>query len=199
MWRRISAHLHQSPWRSAQQQQQNLRRIHQQQRLISSVSSTSSSSTTTVPPFQKTTPLFSQHSDTILSKGKTVEDVMPIATGHEREEIEAALQGKNLLEMDYPEGPFGTKDAPAIVKSTYDKRIVGCPGGEGVRNFDLSYNLMINQSNYFKTPAEDEHDVVWFWLEKGKPHECSVCTQYFELQVVGPGGSPDGHGDDDHH
>ncbi|XP_026441702.1 cytochrome c oxidase subunit 5b-2, mitochondrial-like [Papaver somniferum] len=177
MWRRISAHLHQSPWRSAQQQQQNLRRIHQQQRLISSVSSTSSSSTTTVPPFQKTTPLFSQHSDTILSKGKTVEDVMPIATGHEREEIEAALQGKNLLEMDYPEGPFGTKDAPAIVKSTYDKRIVGCPGGEG----------------------EDEHDVVWFWLEKGKPHECSVCTQYFELQVVGPGGSPDGHGDDDHH
>ncbi|XP_026454404.1 cytochrome c oxidase subunit 5b-1, mitochondrial-like isoform X2 [Papaver somniferum] len=142
---------------------------------------------------------------------------MPIATGHEREEIEAALQGKNLLEMDYPEGPFGTKDAPAIVKSTYDKRIVGCPGGEGgkslsnslsnsvshlndsVRNFDLSYNLMINQSNYFKTPAEDEHDVVWFWLEKGKPHECPVCTQYFELQVVGPGGSPDGHGDDDHH
>ncbi|KAI3891207.1 hypothetical protein MKW98_007512 [Papaver atlanticum] len=179
MWRRISAHLHRSPWRSAQQQQQqNLRRINQQQRLISSVSSTSSSSTTTVPPFQKTTPLFSQHSDTILSKGKkTVEDVMPIATGHEREEIEAALQGKNLLEMDYPEGPFGTKDAPAIVKSTYDKRIVGCPGGEG----------------------EDEHDVVWFWLEKGKPHECPVCSQYFQLQVVGPGGSPDGHGDDDHH
>ncbi|MCL7025566.1 hypothetical protein MKW94_019437 [Papaver nudicaule] len=173
MWRRISAHLHQSvsPWRSAQQQ--NLRR-----RLVSSTSASTSS--TTVSPFQKTTPLFSQHPDTaILSKGKgkTVEDVMPIATGHEREEIEAALQGRNLLEMDHPEGPFGTKDAPAIVKSTYDKRIVGCPGGEG----------------------EDEHDVVWFWLEKGKPHECPVCTQYFQLEVVGPGGSPDGHGDDDHH
>lgn len=27
--------------------------------------------------------------------------------------------------------------------------------------------------------AEDEHDVVWFWLEKGKPHECPVCSQYF--------------------
>jgi hypothetical protein len=29
--------------------------------------------------------------------------------------------------------------------------------------------------------AEDEHDVLWFWLEKGKPHECPVCTQYFTV------------------
>nr|GMC71229.1 putative cytochrome C oxidase subunit 5B-like [Ipomoea batatas] len=82
---------------------------------------------------------------------------MPIATGHEREELEAELQGKKILDIDFPEGPFGTKEAPAVVKSYYDKRIVGCPGGEG----------------------EDEHDVVWFWLEKGKPHECPVCSQYF--------------------
>ncbi|KAK7261897.1 hypothetical protein RIF29_28222 [Crotalaria pallida] len=106
---------------------------------------------------------------------KRVEDVMPIATGHEREEIQAELQGRNILEIDHPEGPFGTKEAPAVVKSYYDRRIVGCPGGEG----------------------EDEHDVVWFWLEKGKPYECPVCTQYFELEVVGPGGDPYGHGD--HH
>ncbi|KAK3411019.1 hypothetical protein EUGRSUZ_J03038 [Eucalyptus grandis] len=109
---------------------------------------------------------------------KKVEDVMPIATGHEREEIEAELEGRNLLEINYPVGPFGTKEAPAVIKSYYDKRIVGCPGGED----------------------EDEHDVVWFWLEKGKPHECPVCSQYFVLEVVGPGGPPDGHGDDeDHH
>ncbi|CAF2141072.1 unnamed protein product [Brassica rapa] len=38
-------------------------------------------------------------------------------------------------------------------------RIVGCPGGE----------------------AEDEHDVVWFWLEKGKSFECPVCSQYFKV------------------
>ncbi|KAI3921132.1 hypothetical protein MKX01_036111 [Papaver californicum] len=180
MWRRIFVHLHQSvssPWRSSQQQ--NLRRINQQRLTRSVSSSTSSSSSTTVSPFQKTAPLFSQHPDTtILSKWKkTVEDVMPIATGHEREEIEAALQGRNLLERNYPEGPFGTKDAPVIVKSTYDKIIFGCPGGEG----------------------EDEHDVVWFWLEKRKPHECPVCSQYFQLEVVGRGGSLDGHGDDDHH
>ncbi|KAG2379786.1 Cytochrome c oxidase subunit 5b-2 [Vigna angularis] len=124
---------------------------------------------------------------------KKFEDVMPIATGHEREELEAELEGRDILEIDHPEGPFGTKiyacvavfhlkarkpsnalfpgntpsraytlhEAPAIVKSYYDKRIVGCPGGEG----------------------EDEHDVVWFWLEKGKPHECPVCAQYFVTEM----------------
>ncbi|XVF26645.1 hypothetical protein REPUB_Repub14bG0035800 [Reevesia pubescens] len=117
-----------------------------------------------------------ESADTVVKK--RVEDVMPIATGHEREELEVELQGKKILEeANYPVGPFGTKAAPAVVKSYYDKRIVGCPGGEG----------------------EDEHDVVWFWLEKGKPHECPVCSQYFLLEVVGPGGPPDGHGDDDHH
>uniref|UniRef100_I1MCI7 Uncharacterized protein n=1 Tax=Glycine max TaxID=3847 RepID=I1MCI7_SOYBN len=91
---------------------------------------------------------------------RRVEDVVPIATGHEREEIQADLE-----------------EAPAVVKSYFDRRIVGCPGDEG----------------------EDEHDVVWFWLEKGKPKECPVCSQYFKLEVVGPGGDPYGHGDHDHH
>ncbi|XWS16422.1 hypothetical protein CRYUN_Cryun34aG0085900 [Craigia yunnanensis] len=99
-----------------------------------------------------------ESADTVVKK--RVEEVMPIATGHEREELAVELE-----------------EAPAVVQSYYDKRIVGCPGGEG----------------------EDEHDVVWFWLEKVKPHECPVCSQYFVLEVVGPGGPPDGHGDDDHH
>ncbi|ESQ27057.1 hypothetical protein EUTSA_v10019226mg [Eutrema salsugineum] len=107
---------------------------------------------------------------------KRIEDVMPIATGHEKEELEAEMEGRKLLDIDFPEGPFGTMEAPAVVKSYYDMRIVGCPGGEG----------------------EDEHDVVWFWLEKGKSFECPVCSQYFKLQVVGPGGPPDGHGEDHH-
>ncbi|XP_057514901.1 putative cytochrome c oxidase subunit 5b-like [Actinidia eriantha] len=118
----------------------------------------------------------SDSAENVVSK-KRVEDVMPIATGHEREELEAEIQGRKVVDIDNPEGPFGTKEAPAVIKSYYDKRIVGCPGGEG----------------------EDEHDVGWFWLEKGKPHECPVCTQYFVLDVVGPGGPPDGHGDDEHH
>ncbi|GAU22318.1 hypothetical protein TSUD_261180 [Trifolium subterraneum] len=120
---------------------------------------------------------FTAQSDGGSAIKKNVEDVMPIATGHEREEIQADLEGRNILEIDHPEGPFGVKEAPAVIKSYYDKRIVGCPGGAG----------------------EDEHDVVWFWLEKDKPHECPVCAQYFVLEVVGPGGSPYGHGDDHHH
>ncbi|CAA2989837.1 cytochrome c oxidase subunit 5b-like [Olea europaea subsp. europaea] len=50
--------------------------------------------------------LFSTESGNVV---KRVEDVMPIATGHEREEIEAELQGKDILEIDHPSGPFGTK------------------------------------------------------------------------------------------
>ncbi|KAB2081409.1 hypothetical protein E1A91_A05G132400v1 [Gossypium mustelinum] len=41
---------------------------------------------------------------------KRVEDVMPIATGHEREELAAELEGKKILEdVNNPVGPFGTK------------------------------------------------------------------------------------------
>ncbi|XAR67753.1 Cytochrome-c oxidase [Bertholletia excelsa] len=130
--------------------------------------------------YRPTAAIFSRYlaSDSSASvTKKKAEDVMPIATGHEREELEAELEGRRLLDINYPVGPFGTNEAPAVIESYYDKRIVGCPGGEG----------------------EDEHDVVWFWLEKDKPHECPVCSQYFVLKVVGPGGPPDGHGDDEHH
>ncbi|ERN03560.1 hypothetical protein AMTR_s00042p00032050 [Amborella trichopoda] len=147
-------------------------------------SSSSSCLNSSSPPFHSTAPLFSQQvatdAENTLSKGKQrVEDVMPIATGLEREELEAELEGRKRFDLDPPTGPFGTKEAPAIIQSYYNKRIVGCPGGEG----------------------EDEHDVVWFWLEKDKPHECPVCFQNFKLEVIGEGGSPDGHGDDgeDHH
>ncbi|KAK4267511.1 hypothetical protein QN277_024284 [Acacia crassicarpa] len=164
------------------------RRIFSSQlRSIATLSSSSSRSAFTPSRFGINTSSFVNRSSSVLPRHfssadaairKTVEDIIPIATGHEREEIEADLQGKKLLDINYPEGTFGTKEAPAVVKSYYDRRIIGCPGGEG----------------------EDEHDVVWFWLEKGKPHECPVCTQYFVLEVVGPGGPPDGHGDDeDHH
>ncbi|PSR96042.1 Cytochrome c oxidase subunit 5b-1 like [Actinidia chinensis var. chinensis] len=165
MWRRLSSQL----------------RTLTQQRSGSMLNRLATSNVFSSPsPHRPITALFSFHfasdSDNVVLK-KRVEDVMPIATGHEREELEAELQGRKVLNIDNPEGPFGTKEAPSVIKSYYDKRIVGCPGGEG----------------------EDEHDVVWFWLEKGKPHECPVCTQYFVLEVVGPGGPPDGHGDDEHH
>ncbi|EXC26035.1 Cytochrome c oxidase subunit 5b-2 [Morus notabilis] len=173
MWRRVvslsSAYqLQNAPWRSST--------LDLSRRFLTSVSSAASSSTT---PFQRSAALSSPLAATASDKlfKRSVEDIMPIATGHEREELQAELEGRDILEINYPVGPFGTKGEPAVVKSFYDKRIVGCPGGEG----------------------EDEHDVVWFWLEKGKPHECPVCSQHFMLKVVGPGGPPDGHGDHNHH
>ncbi|KAL3352008.1 hypothetical protein AABB24_020210 [Solanum stoloniferum] len=148
---------------------------------FAAAAATTSISTSPSPAaFRSSVTFFPRHFSTVSENVvKKVEDVMPIATGHEREELEAELQGRDILDINFPEGPFGTKEAPAVVKSYYDRRIVGCPGDEG----------------------EDEHDVVWFWLEKGKPHECPVCSQYFVLEVVGPGGPPDGHGSDDegHH
>ncbi|CAM0912724.1 unnamed protein product [Alopecurus aequalis] len=77
-----------------------------------------------------------------------VEDVMPIATGHEREEIEAELQGKKRFDMDAPVGPFGTKDAPAVIQSYFDKRIVGCPGAEG--GFFQRMSMMLCGSGWRK-------------------------------------------------
>jgi cytochrome c oxidase subunit 5b len=101
-------------------------------------------------------------------------DEFGIATGAEREELEYQRQGKKRFDLDPPRGPFGTKEAPAIIESNYDERVVGCSGGIG----------------------EDEHDVTWFTLEKGQSFECPVCTQVFELKVIGPGGKP---GSDEHH
>ncbi|XP_031480342.1 cytochrome c oxidase subunit 5b-1, mitochondrial-like [Nymphaea colorata] len=176
MWRRIAASLHTLTVSAA------LAGRSKDGALIRRAAAAAASSSSLFSPASRSTPRFlsqqaTSDAETILSKGKKrVEDVMPIATGHEREELEAELEGGKRFDMDAPTGPFGTKEAPAIVQSYYDKRLVGCPGGEG----------------------EDEHDVVWFWLEKDKPFECPVCSQYFQLEVIGEGGPPDGHGDDDH-
>ncbi|RLN30427.1 putative cytochrome c oxidase subunit 5b-like [Panicum miliaceum] len=163
-------------WRRLQTLAPSLRRA-------AAATATSSSSARAAPlstapaAFRRTSPLLSSPGD--KPAPTKVEDVMPIATGLEREELEAELQGKKRFDMDPPVGPFGTKEEPAVIESYYNKRIVGCPGGAG----------------------EDEHDVVWFWLEKDKPHDCPVCSQYFVLKVIGDGGDPDGHDDDEdeHH
>ncbi|KAL6996550.1 hypothetical protein U1Q18_006683 [Sarracenia purpurea var. burkii] len=69
------------------------------------VSSSSSSYRATANLFSRT---FTSNSENVVSK-KRVEDVVPIATGHEREELEAELEGRKILDTDYPVGPFGTK------------------------------------------------------------------------------------------
>jgi cytochrome c oxidase subunit 5b len=66
-------------------------------------------------PFHTSIPTLSFSS---LANGeikKSIEDVMPIATGLERKEIEAEFQGLKRFDVDAPAGPFGTKEAPAVV------------------------------------------------------------------------------------
>ncbi|KAK9932893.1 hypothetical protein M0R45_020114 [Rubus argutus] len=74
----------------------------------------SASTPSTLPPFQH----FSASASALKDK---VDDIMPIATGHEREELQAELE-----------------EAPAIVKSYYDKRVVRCPGVEGGKLYQQS-------------------------------------------------------------
>ncbi|KAI3841090.1 hypothetical protein MKX03_010835 [Papaver bracteatum] len=98
---------------------------------------------------------------------KTVKAVRRVATVHKRKEIKSDL--KRIYSCS-----FGTKESPSIIQSTLDKLLVGCQGGNG----------------------KGKHDVKWIWLEKDKPLECLICTQYFKLQIVAPGlgGSPDATG-----
>nr|XP_010925150.1 uncharacterized protein LOC105047775 isoform X1 [Elaeis guineensis] len=103
MWRRASSHLQTlaTPWRRSAPHL--LRRSAQntlQSRAFASIISS---------PFRKTSPLLSSESGNVPTK-KRVEDVMPIATGYERAELEAELEGrKRFTDMDTPVGPFGTK------------------------------------------------------------------------------------------
>jgi cytochrome c oxidase subunit 5b len=93
------------------------------------------------------------------------------ATGLEKEELIGEATGKPRFDLAPPQGPFGTLEAPAVIESYFDERLVGCSGGVG----------------------DDEHDVVWFRLKKESGHECSVCGQVFQLKVIGDGGAPGGH------
>lgn len=105
------------------------------------------------------------------AKGKDLVAEYEHVTGLEKEEIEAQIAGTTRFDLAPPRGPFGTKEAPAVVESQFDERIVGCSGGQG----------------------EDEHDVVWFKLRKDSGFECPVCTQVFQLKVIGEGGLPGAH------
>nr|ACG48141.1 cytochrome c oxidase polypeptide Vb [Zea mays] len=64
-------------------------------------------STVPVAAFRRTSTLLSSPGD--KPAPSKVEDVMPIATGLEREELEAELQGKKRFDMDPAVSPFGTK------------------------------------------------------------------------------------------
>jgi uncharacterized Zn-finger protein len=77
--------------------------------------------------------------------------------------------GLERLELEHPDifkhnevirGPFGTLDAPVLVESAYDSRIVGCTG----------------------PAAPHDHDLYWIEVRKDRPAVCPLCEQVFALK-----------------
>merc|ERR1711907_125112 len=85
---------------------------------------------------------------------------LELATGEEKMELLAELEGKELYEQ-YLTGPFGTVQNPVIVPSVNTVRIVGCVGGDG----------------------EKAHDLIWPEVHKGRDTICVECGQVFSLKT----------------
>eukprot|EP00891_Asterochloris_glomerata_P004959 jgi/Astpho2/4959/Aster-06694 len=72
-----------------------------------------------------------QHQQRGFAAAGTVTRVDPAdiehATGIEREELEAASQGKDLFAEDWINAPWGTEDKPVEVTSSFTSRVVGVP------------------------------------------------------------------------
>ncbi|KAL1934663.1 hypothetical protein VTP01DRAFT_6845 [Rhizomucor pusillus] len=91
------------------------------------------------------------------------------ATGLEREELLAKLEGRELFDMEpLNMTHLGTKSNPIVVKSYDAIRFVGCTG----------------------YPAES-HDTIWLTLDKSHEFDrCPECGSVYKMDFVG---SEDAH------
>jgi len=87
------------------------------------------------------------------------------ATGLERAELLAELEGKSLFE-EQPIGPFGTEANPVIVESISNERIMGCPG------------------NCDSGDSRSSNEIRWFVVSDKKPYKCGACGQVFALKKI---------------
>ncbi|CAG8502122.1 4959_t:CDS:2 [Acaulospora morrowiae] len=106
------------------------------------------------------------------AKPGTVPTDIEHATGLERHELLAALEGKEFFDMKPLElTHLGTKSDPILVKSVDPIRYVACSG--------------------YPT---DSHEIVWLTVDKS--HEldrCPECGQVFKLNFVGTEAHGHGH------
>eukprot|EP00301_Raphidiophrys_heterophryoidea_P002295 c11071_g3_i1.p1 GENE.c11071_g3_i1~~c11071_g3_i1.p1 ORF type:complete len:141 (+),score=29.35 c11071_g3_i1:42-425(+) len=96
------------------------------------------------------------------SSAAITKDDLEHATGAERAELEAELRGEKIFEDSGLSGPFGTREKPVVVRSSFSRRTVACTGGAG----------------------HDEHELLWFNLFEGPKHICPECGQFFVLKHV---------------
>ncbi|CAG8488848.1 9391_t:CDS:2 [Dentiscutata erythropus] len=104
------------------------------------------------------------------AKDGTVATDLEHATGLERAELLAAMEGKDLFEMKPLKiTKYGTKKDPIRVKSVDPVRYVGCTG------FPV-----------------DSHELLWLVLDKNHEFDrCPECGQVFKINYIGTEG---GHG-----
>eukprot|EP00189_Rhodosorus_marinus_P012597 CAMPEP_0184745594 /NCGR_PEP_ID=MMETSP0315-20130426/8259_1 /TAXON_ID=101924 /ORGANISM="Rhodosorus marinus, Strain UTEX LB 2760" /LENGTH=234 /DNA_ID=CAMNT_0027217821 /DNA_START=99 /DNA_END=803 /DNA_ORIENTATION=- len=86
---------------------------------------------------------------------------LDISVGSERAHIELG-DHFNTTPPEGLFGPFGTLEAPYLVESAYEERIVGCTG----------------------LPYPEDHEVMWLICRKDEITECPYCTQCFQLKDV---------------
>ncbi|KAI9494119.1 cytochrome c oxidase subunit VB-domain-containing protein [Zychaea mexicana] len=100
----------------------------------------------------------------------TVPTDLEQATGLERQELLAKLEGKELFDMEpLNMTHLGTVKNPIVVQSHDPIRFVGCTG----------------------YPAES-HDAIWINLDKSHEHDrCPECGSVYKMDFVGS--------EDDHH
>lgn len=99
-------------------------------------------------------------STSLVRKAETVGTIptdLEQATGVERKELEAILSGNpDPFDLSIKKGVPGTKEAPTLVPSMYDERIVGC------------------------VCEEDSTSINWMVLKKGEAIRCA-CGNVFQL------------------
>eukprot|EP00283_Hemiselmis_rufescens_P018068 CAMPEP_0173439742 /NCGR_PEP_ID=MMETSP1357-20121228/21488_1 /TAXON_ID=77926 /ORGANISM="Hemiselmis rufescens, Strain PCC563" /LENGTH=157 /DNA_ID=CAMNT_0014405139 /DNA_START=10 /DNA_END=483 /DNA_ORIENTATION=+ len=107
--------------------------------------------------------------DPVWKQASNLDNIIPSdmdqATGIERAEILAEMEGKPLFEEGMV-GPFGTDSNPVMVESIYEERIVGCPG-----DCDKG-NTAVN------------NEMRWFLVTSAQPYKCASCGQVFALKKI---------------
>lgn len=114
------------------------------------------------------------------------------ATGLEREELLAKLEGRELFDMEpLNMTHLGTKSNPIVVKSYDAIRFVGCTGKtvwkDCKKGFSVINRICHCQLGY---PAES-HDTIWLTLDKSHEFDrCPECGSVYKMDFVG---SEDAH------
>ena len=85
------------------------------------------------------------------------------ATGKEREQYLAELEGRDIYNSEVDGSYYGTLERPVVFRTRLDSRIIGCEG----------------------FPAGG-HEILWFEARVGETVRCPECGQALKLEPAPP-------------